>query len=457
MCWEVKPLDKHGWLLVIFVALFSAGIRFWNLAEPPEMYFDEVYYAKAATEYVNMEPDSNTVHPPLGKMQIALGILACNAAEKLSGGRLVIPEPFKWRFSSAVLGSILPVIVFFMAYHVMRGNRSAALLAEFFVSIDFMAYTLSRISMLDIVLAVWITLGAYLAWRALEESWNGTGKFWRYCVYSALAFAVSAACKWSGLFGAFGAFWMLVCYSAPNYRPGAEGEDGAFAAREGKFWQRLLQAARGVWPVFWKLVLVFGALTVIIYLASYVFLYIREGWGAFESIAGYHKLMFGFRYDSKQFTHHYMSQFWSWPLVLRPVWLYYESAHGLVEGIVCFGSVVFWWTALMYIIETCASGIARKDASMSFAAWLWVPQWILWASSTTGGFIYYMLPGVPFLALAASMVISDWLEQGGKVMVVCYITAISVFFMVYFPFLGGFPASENHFDKIFPVKIVHWR
>ena len=123
--------------------------------------------------------------------------------------------------------------------------------------------------------------------------------------------------------------------------------------------------------------------------------------------------MFAFRYDAKQFTHSYLSYFWEWPLVLRPVWLYFESnaQHTVINGIVAFGSVLFWWPGLVYLAESGYYGVKECDAAKLYLVGMWLVQWLLWSSSTTGGFIYYMLPGVPMMALVAALALLAFLRQ----------------------------------------------
>jgi dolichyl-phosphate-mannose--protein O-mannosyl transferase len=81
----------------------------------------------------------------------------------------------------------------------------------------------------------------------------------------------------------------------------------------------------------------------------------------------------------------------------------------------------------------------------------------LWAASTTGGFIYYVLPGVPLLALATGMVLDDWLGSRGSWLAAVYLAVLSVFFVLYYPFLTGLPAPEELFTTLFPPWAVRWR
>lgn len=515
--WSVPSLTWRGWALVLFVLAFSFVVRAVGLGYPSGQYFDEIYYVPAAQNYINHVEDSNTVHPPLGKIEIAAGALLANALDDYSGGRLGLNDHAEMRVASLICGTLLVWFTFLLAYRMSRGNRSLALVAMFFVSLDFLAFVLSRICMLDMMLALWILVGAYCAWRYLEECWNETSLSWQYAVMAALAFGCATACKWSGLFAAFGAFWAMFLFGEPGRwepLPANEGELGSDSGGDSSEWKWFvpswwrgdkasaepatdaskhnpetatdgskrnsktahanlpasssrLDLARayiaGSWRRFAALVAIFVCAVAGVYVLAYIPLLSIKHWSVGDTVAAvrsYIELMLGFRYDPKQFTHSYLSKFWTWPFVIRPVWLYYESideAKTIVSGIVCFGSIMFWWTGLLYVGEVTYCGFRQGDRALCFISWLWIPQWLFWASSTIGGFIFYMLPSVPFMAIAVAYVLDDWLKTNAKLMTVLYITIVVAFFIIYYPFLTGEHVSSVYFGRAFPEWLANWR
>ncbi len=54
----------------------AAAFRLPGLGYPGEEYFDEVYHAKTALQYLNGEPPTEWVHPPTAKLLIAVGVCA---------------------------------------------------------------------------------------------------------------------------------------------------------------------------------------------------------------------------------------------------------------------------------------------------------------------------------------------------------------------------------------------
>lgn len=159
-----------GWLLTLLVAAFGGVLRFWRLAEPRSVVFDETYYVKDAwtmimtgeardwPETVRSDGmdvavndlfaagDTNhwldtaeyVVHPPLGKWLIAIGL-------KLFGGA---SNPFAWRASVAVAGTVAIILMIRVALRLFH-NLPIALMAGVLMSVDGVAIVLSRTGLLD--------------------------------------------------------------------------------------------------------------------------------------------------------------------------------------------------------------------------------------------------------------------------------------------------------------------
>jgi dolichyl-phosphate-mannose--protein O-mannosyl transferase len=100
------PTDRTtSWIVTAAVTLIAGVIRFWGLAYPKGTVFDEVYYATEAHEmllnggYENNPGYMFIVHPPLGKLLIAIG-------EHLLGD-----NELGWRVPSAVAGTLTVLIL----------------------------------------------------------------------------------------------------------------------------------------------------------------------------------------------------------------------------------------------------------------------------------------------------------------------------------------------------------
>ncbi len=211
--WGVLPLPKISWqsLLVLALILIFAGIlRGWRLGYPESQYFDECYYAPGALSYINGTVDENSVHPPLGKLQIADFILL---GRWLNNCGFHFSEYTLWRLASFAFGEGTVLLTFLLGWRLSRGSASLANLASFLVSIDFMSIVLARICMLDMVLAFWMLVGVWCSWMYIEAKILQSPRAFSWAVLCSIAFGIATSCKWNGLFGAFIAFWLFCIIS----------------------------------------------------------------------------------------------------------------------------------------------------------------------------------------------------------------------------------------------------
>ena len=95
------------------------------------------------------------------------------------------------------------------------------------------------------------------------------------------------------------------------------------------------------------------------------------------------------------------------------------------------------------------------DSLAQFICCFYFPQWVLWASSTTGGFFYYMVPLVPIMAVAMARHLEELLSQGdrqGKIMAYGYLALLTLALLLYYPLLTGLPVDEGYFRKLFFIE-----
>ena len=159
-----------GWSASIAVALLALFLRLWHLGTPHSFEFDETYYAKDAwslanfgyaRDYVNDANDrilngtttglwknspEMIVHPEVGKWLIALG-------EKAFG-----MDPFGWRVSAAVVGSLMVLVMCRLARR-LTGSTALGCVAGLLLTFDGLQLVLSRLALLDIFVAFFILCG----------------------------------------------------------------------------------------------------------------------------------------------------------------------------------------------------------------------------------------------------------------------------------------------------------
>ncbi len=159
-----------GWSAALALGLLALFLRLWRLGTPREFQFDETYYAKDAWAllkngfvrgYVDdandqilsgtttdlwTEGPSMIVHPEVGKYLIGLG-------EAVFG-----LDPFGWRVASAVVGSLMVVVMVRLARR-LTGSTMLGLVAGLLLMLDGLHFVLSRLALLDIFVAFFLLCG----------------------------------------------------------------------------------------------------------------------------------------------------------------------------------------------------------------------------------------------------------------------------------------------------------
>jgi hypothetical protein len=142
--------------------------------------FDEVYFPVDALKDLK-GIDFFDPEPPLTKLLIAGGIswLGFN--------------PWGWRIMSAILGSLVIGILYFMARRLWRRNRVFPTLAALFLSLDGLELVESRTGVIDVI-AVFFVMLAY--WMFLLHWHARTRRQWLATLYlTGVASGLGLACK----------------------------------------------------------------------------------------------------------------------------------------------------------------------------------------------------------------------------------------------------------------------
>ncbi len=173
-------LSRHfTWASTLAITALAALLRFLNLANPPELVFDETYYVKDAytlglygSERVwpeNANPDfeagnlevyttdpSYVVHPPLGKWIIWLGLNLFGA-----------DSSFSWRFSTALLGTLAIPLIILIARQLTKSPLFSAI-AGLLLAIEGQSIVLARTAILDGILTFFVLLSLFFLIKAIE-------------------------------------------------------------------------------------------------------------------------------------------------------------------------------------------------------------------------------------------------------------------------------------------------
>ena len=453
-------LGRYGWIIAAVLTVAAGLLRFWNLAHPQELIFDETYYVKdayslwhfgyerswsddadeafAAGQAQPGEDAAYVVHPPAGKWLIATGMA-------LFG----FDNAFGWRFAAAAAGTLAVLLTFVLAAKLFRSLFLASV-AGILLTVEGHHIVMSRVGLLDIflmlfVLAAFCALIADRTWgrRRLaaelatkyhqmasgsasdtaRKNWKQAMAYgpwlglrpWRITAGVLLGIAISV--KLSGLafmaiFGLLTVWWDANARKTAGIRrwlPGAALLDGLWA--------------------FVSIVFV-GALAYIGTWAGWLATsggYYRN-WGAenpsmlpdwLASLVHYHVQATTFHTDLDS-THNYASAAWIWPFAGRPVSFYYRTEE---DGITCAAeqcsaaildlpNPLIWWAGLLAIVAIFIRWLIVRDWRAGAILAVYVAGqlvWILWPERTM--FFFYTVAYTPFLILAISYIAGLWLTR----------------------------------------------
>ncbi|ORA26631.1 dolichyl-phosphate-mannose--protein mannosyltransferase [Mycobacterium aquaticum] len=489
---DFGPLDRlQGWAMTAVIAALAAVSRFLNLGSPTDAgtpIFDEKHYAPQAWQMLfNHGVEDNpgyglVVHPPVGKQLIAIG-------EALFGYNGV-----GWRFTGAVCGVILVVLVARIARRISRSTIVGAI-AGLLLTADGASFVAARTALLDgfLVLFVVAAFGAlmvdrdqvrermYIAYaegRIAETPWGPRlgVRWWRFG--AGVLLGLACATKWSGLYFVvfFGAMALVL---------------DAVARKQYKVpqpWQGTLR--RDLGPAVYALGLIpFG-----VYLASYA------PWFASETAVNRHEVgqsigensllplpdairsLWHYTYAAYHFhsgltnaagNHHpWESKPWTWPMSLRPV-LYAIDNHDVpgcgtqscVKAVMLVGTPAMWFIAVPVIGWAVWRAVVRRDWRYAVVLVGYAAGFLPWfADIDRQMYFFYAVVMAPFMVMAIALILGDILHKPNQnaerrtlgLLVVCgYVALVITNFAWMYPILTGLPISQGTWNL--EIMLPSWR
>ncbi len=158
----VWPLD---YALAGLFGILSFVISYINYWLPTEKIFDEIYFARAAEEYLTNRYIYENTHPPLTKLIITLSTM-------MFGGMHGGDNSHGWRFLDVVFGALVIVVLYAFAKRLTRSTLFASFAAVMFVA-DGMHFVQSRIATPEgivIVFSLGTLYAFYRYWIASQST-----------------------------------------------------------------------------------------------------------------------------------------------------------------------------------------------------------------------------------------------------------------------------------------------
>lgn len=375
----VKLSEKQKNVVLICILVFAFITRVYKLGSPPSMYFDEVYHAFTAQvmmgedkmkawEWWNTPPEGfayEWTHPPLAKLGMALGMSVFGQ------------NAFGWRVPGALLGAGSVFLVYLIAKKIFKDELIGLLSAGAF-SLDGLLLVSSRIGMNDSYFLFFSLLSIYFFMQEKD-------------LFSAFVYGLALSSKWSALWAAPIIFILWL-------------------KRKQKFKLSIL------WFLF---------LPPVVYLLSYLPMFITghdlNTWlGMQQQMWWYHT-----RLDA---THSYSSPWWTWPFLIRPVYLYTsDEIRGFVSRIYMMGNPFVFWFGIASVFMCAIYAYIERNKKIGFVVFSYLIFFAPWAASPRIMFFYHYLPSIPFLAIAIGYI----LRRNSKLIVSFFVIGLLIFIYFY--------------------------
>ena len=314
-----------------------------------QTHFDEVYFVRTAENYMNSQYPYDWVHPPLGKLILASGISVFGYS------------PFGWRIMGVAFATLMIALIYVVGKELF-GTWIGGFASVFLLTFDFMNFTMGRMATTDIYVA-FFSLASQLFFLIYIKSVLKNG--WKtplLPLFLAVSFfALGFSTKWIVLFGFAGQLTILLVL---RLREVIKLKDG-LSAKIDAF------SARPLFPLFG-----FLGLAVFVYILIYI-----PNMLAGNSLVDVFQLQGSmFAYHSRLIsTHPFASQWWTWPFILKPVWLSLSYLpNNFVSTIVAMGNPAVWWVGFGFVILIVERAIRRKDFACVFLTVLFFFQWLLY-------------------------------------------------------------------------------
>lgn len=371
-------------------------------------YFDEIYFARTAYEYVNGIEAYEWTHPPLGKLLQAIPIKVTNTM-----------APFYYRLMGNIAGILMIIVMYFLGKELFK-KRKYAIFSALLMVFDNFHFAQTRMGTVDSFLVLFIILSIYYMFRYIHGKSENVSLF-----LSGLFFGLASSVKWTGLYAGLGLAII--------------------------FFIHVIKNRKMTLKLFFKCLLFFVVIPLTIYISSYLL---------FPNIGYVHTTSIGkiieqtknmYSYHSKlDATHFFSSSWYTWPFSIKPVWYYTNNVlpnkHGSITGV---GNVAIWWIGVVAVLYLIYRLFKKKDLNNLYILIIICSLWLPYVFIGRVMFLYHYFPVLPFVMISIVYLFYDLEEKIKTDMIIpMYLIIVIIVFIIYYPVVSGMEISNNYFENI---------
>lgn len=420
---------KISIIFIVFLTLFSFGLRAYRLAEPNHYYFDEVYHVVTARAYAQNNLDAYDPFSPPPEEDTAYDWLHPPLAKLIQAGSIKIfgDEPFDWRLPSVIFGTGIIPATFVLAY--LLFGPLTAIFASAVIAFENLTFVMSRITMNDVFVTFFILMSFIFAVLYVRQ--NKT----RDLFLTAICLGLALASKWSGLYAIAVIFVYLLRF-------------------------RLRSRSEVL-----KLMLL-----IVIPLAIYLLVY-GQYWLQGHSISQFtdlHKQIWWYQ-NRRDLEHSYgttplycvpkgldnQKTPCPWVLNARGVYFSYEQYGDKAGYIYALGNPLIFWAGLAAVGYVTLKFLTQKKKKYALILLGYFIFWVPWIFTPRLLFLYHYLPSLPFLAIALGFSLAEIHKGKFKILAIVVLAIFILTFFYFYPISSGYPIETAAIDKYMWLK--SWR
>lgn len=407
-------------------------------------YFDEIYHARTAYEFINKLEVYEWTHPPLGKVLMALGI-------KIFG-----MTPFGWRFMGTLFGILMIPIIYLFAKRLCKNGLFAAITCIIF-TFDFMHFAQTRIATIDVYVTFFIMLMYMFMYRYFTMSFYDTPlkKTLLPLGLCGISMGLGIASKWTGVYAGIGLAVLFLITLYRRYKEYVYAKDSPDSETNGIKHKHIIEIfSKNTLITIGICVIFFVLIPIIIYAASYIPYLKAPSSNGISTIIQNQRDMFVYHSDTVvNSTHPFSSKWYEWIIVKRPIFYYSGTvSEGIKEGISSFGNPAVWWLGVPAFVYMLYNAARKKDKTALFIVIGYLAQLVSWVPVTRTTYIYHYFPSVPFVALMIGYSIYLFYRNATvkkRTVIsasIAYVAVVVALFALFYPVLSGAPCSVNYAD-----------
>jgi dolichyl-phosphate-mannose--protein O-mannosyl transferase len=418
---RLKALRDRPFLVALLLGIAAQILFTVHIDRPQSIMFDEVHYVPAAQALLDLEVPRNAEHPLVGKELIAAGIA------------LFGDNPFGWRLVPSLAGTATVVGAFAFLW-LLVGSMRTAVLGAVLLALNQTLFVQARTAMLDVF------LGAFLLWALVAMLWAMKARprqvLWRWLLGSVLL-GLAVGVKWAAIpYVAFAGIALLMIRIRDHWP--AKGRRFSLAAvlrgKDQPHWSGLATVPA---------LLIMGVVSVAVYFVTFLpDFYFKSVPLTLGTLLPLQRDMYAAQTQVLQ-PHTYQSQWWSWPLMLRPIWFFYEWDSGAQRGVLLIGNPVIMWGGLVAVLACLWAWFRDKAIRPLTVALLWIASLAIYIviPKSLGFYYYYHLSGI-FLALVLAVAFHHFDRGRGRGREEWFVAAALLAFVFFYPILSGAPLRD---------------